>query len=267
MKLWPINNLGLTNFIVLRPKPDPSMLPENPSVTVIIPARNEEGNIAEIFARTPEMGSRTDLVFVEGNSHDQTYREVEKWMAQYPQRPCILLKQTGVGKGDAIRLGFSKSSGEVMIILDADLTVPPEDLSRFYKALCRGKGDFINGVRLVYPMEKQAMRFVNFLGNKFFSLAFSWILQQPIKDTLCGTKAFWREDYRRIAANRSFFGDFDPFGDFDLIFGATRLGLKIVDLPVRYRERKYGSTNINRWKHGGLLLKMLFFAIRRLKFI
>ena len=152
------------------------------------------------------------------------------------------------------------------MILDADLTVPPEDLPRFYEALVSGKGEFINGVRLVYPMEKEAMRTLNFLGNKFFSLAFSWLLGQPIKDTLCGTKVLWKQDYERIAANRSYFGDFDPFGDYDLIFGAAKLNLKIIDLPIRYRERTYGSTNISRWKHGLLLMRMVAFAARRIKF-
>ena len=180
---------------------------------------------------------------------------------------CQLLRQTGVGKGDAVRLGFARARGEMLMILDADLTVPPEDLPRFYEALCSGKGEFINGVRLVYPMEKQAMRFLNLLGNKFFSLAFSWLLGQPIKDTLCGTKVLWKRDYEAIAANRAYFGDFDPFGDFDLIFGAVKLNLKITDLPIRYRERTYGTTNIQRWKHGWLLLKMVIFAARRLKFV
>ncbi len=267
VKLSPIRQLGITNIIVLRPVPDPAEPVVEPSVSVVIPARNEQGNIAEIFSRTPEMGSSTELVFVEGHSTDETYQEVQKWMAECPERPCRLLKQTGVGKGDAVRQAFAEASGEVLIILDADLTVAPEDLPRFYAALRSGKGDFINGVRLVYPMEKQAMRLFNFLGNKFFSLAFSWILRQPVKDTLCGTKALWREDYQRIAANRAYFGDFDPFGDFDLLFGATRLSLKIVDLPIRYRERRYGTTNIQRWTHGGLLFKMLYFAIRRLIFV
>jgi len=153
------------------------------------------------------------------------------------------------------------------MILDADLTVPPEDLPRFYDTLVNGKGDFINGVRLVYPMEKEAMRFFNFLGNKFFSLAFSWMLGQSIKDTLCGTKVLWKSDYELISKNRSYFGDFDPFGDFDLIFGSARLNHKIVDLPIRYRERTYGSTNIQRWKHGLLLLRMLWVAAKRIKFI
>jgi len=153
------------------------------------------------------------------------------------------------------------------MILDADLTVPPEDLPRFYQALVEGKGELVNGVRLVYPMEKEAMRFLNLLGNKFFSLVFTWLLGQPIKDTLCGTKVLRKEDYRTIAANRSYFGDFDPFGDFDLIFGAARLNFKIVDVPVRYRERTYGQTNIDRWRHGWLLLKMVAFAARRIKFI
>jgi hypothetical protein len=153
------------------------------------------------------------------------------------------------------------------MILDADLTVPPEDLPRFYDALVSRKGDFINGVRLVYPMEDQAMRFVNLAGNKFFSLAFSWLLGQPVRDTLCGTKVLWKRDYDRIAANRSYFGDLDPFGDFDLLFGAAKLGLRIVDVPIRYRERTYGSTNIRRWSHGWLLLRMLGVAARRLKFV
>jgi len=153
------------------------------------------------------------------------------------------------------------------MILDADLTVPPEDLPRFYDALVSGKGDLINGVRLVYPMENQAMRFMNLLGNKFFTLAFSWVLGQPIKDTLCGTKVLWRRDYEQIARNRAYFGDFDPFGDYDLLFGAAHLNRKIVDIPIRYRERKYGATNIHRWRHGALLFKMLGIAIRRLKFI
>jgi hypothetical protein len=145
--------------------------------------------------------------------------------------------------------------------------VIPEDLPRFYKALQTNKGEFINGVRLVYPMQKEAMRFMNLLGNKFFSLAFSWLLGQPIKDSLCGTKVLRKTDYDKIANNRAHFGDFDPFGDFDLLFGAARLGIKIVDLPVRYHERTYGTTNIHRWKHGWLLLRMVMFAASRIKFI
>jgi glycosyltransferase involved in cell wall biosynthesis len=178
-----------------------------------------------------------------------------------------LLQQTGVGKGDAVRRGFAIASGDMLMILDADMTVPPEDLPRFYEVLRSAKGDFANGVRLVYPMEDQAMRYLNMVGNKFFSLAFSWLLGQPIKDTLCGTKVLWKVDYDLIVANRSYLGDFDPFGDFDLLFGAAKLNHKIVDLPIRYRERKYGTTNIQRWKHGWLLLRMVLFAARRIKFL
>jgi hypothetical protein len=166
-----------------------------------------------------------------------------------------------------VRLGFSQAEGDILMILDADLSVQPEDLPRFYEVLQANKSDFVNGVRLVYPMEEEAMRFFNLLGNKLFSMAFSWLLGQDIKDTLCGTKALWKVDYEKISANRSYFGDFDPFGDFDLIFGAAKLGLKIVDLPIRYRSRTYGKTNIHRWIHGWLLLKMMAIAIRRLKFV
>ncbi len=256
--------LCMTNFLIARPSG--GACEDKPSVSVVIAARNEAGNIAQIFQRVPEMGSRTELIFVEGYSKDNTYEVIEDIAAQ-SNRPVQLFKQEGTGKGDAIRLGFQHAQGDVLMILDADLTVPPEDLPRFYDALISNRGEFINGVRLVYPMEKQAMRPFNTLGNKFFSTAFSWLLGQSIKDTLCGTKVLWREDYEKIAANRAFFGDFDPFGDFDLIFGAAKLNLKIVDLPIRYRERTYGTTNIQRWKHGLLLLRMLWVAAVRLKFV
>jgi len=265
VRFWPFSELALANFILARPQPEPCRA--EPSVSVIIPARNEAGNIRAIFERTPKMGRETELIFVEGHSHDETYAVIEREMAAHPGTKCRLLRQTGIGKADAVRLGFAHARGDVLMILDADLTVPPEDLPRFYQALVSGKGEFINGVRLVYPMEKQAMQGLNFLGNKFFSLAFTWLLGQPIKDTLCGTKALWRSDYERIAAHRGYFGDFDPFGDYDLLFGAAKLNRKIVDLPIRYRERTYGATNISRWKHGWLLLRMVAFAARRIKFV
>ncbi len=265
IRFWPFREFALANFLVARPGPE--RVNKKPMVSVIVPARNEAGNIKAIFERVPKMGRETELVFVEGHSRDDTYAVIEREIAAHPTTRSLLLRQTGIGKADAVRLGFERASGEVLMILDADLTVPPEDLPRFYEALISGKGEFINGVRLVYPMEEQAMRSLNLLGNKFFSMAFSWLLGQPIKDTLCGTKVLWKKDYEAIAANRAYFGDFDPFGDFDLIFGAAKQNLKIVDLPIRYRERTYGTTNISRWKHGLLLIRMVAFAARRIKFI
>jgi SAM-dependent methyltransferase len=264
VRFWPFRYMALANFIVARPTKAQAL---EPSVSVVVPARNEAGNIPPIFQRLPEMGSGTELIFVEGHSRDTTFEAIEQSIRENPQRKSLLLKQSGIGKADAVRLGFERASGDILMILDADLTVPPEDLPRFYEALRSGKGEFVNGVRLVYPMEQEAMRWLNFLGNKFFSLAFSWLLGQSIKDTLCGTKALWRKDYETIAANRSYFGDFDPFGDFDLIFGAAKLNRKIIDLPIRYRERTYGTTNISRWKHGWLLLRMVAIAARRIKFV
>jgi SAM-dependent methyltransferase len=265
-KLWPLRLLDLSNFIVARIKPRQDDSVPEPSVSVIVPARNEAGNIREIFARVPEMGAGTELVFVEGHSRDDTYAAIKKEIALHPQRRCQLLRQSGTGKGDAVRLGFEQARGDIFMILDADLTVPPEDLPRFYLAFVAGNGELVNSVRLVYPMEKQAMRYLNFLGNKFFSLVFSMLLDQPIKDTLGGTKVLGRRHYLRIKENRSYFGDFDPFGDFDLIFGAAKANFKIIDLPIRYRERVYGTTNIQRWKHGWLLLKMVTVAAGRIKF-
>lgn len=264
VKLWPFHYFALTNLTIARPFPVRAA-GEAAVVSVVVPARNEAGNIAEIIRRTPEMGGGTELIFVEGNSTDDTWETIQREVARTP-RMCKTYQQTGKGKGDAVRLGFGKATGQVLMILDADITVSPEDLPKFYEALVSGKGDFINGVRLVYPMHEEAMRAFNFLGNKFFSLAFSWLLRQPIKDTLCGTKVLWKKDYEAIAANRAYFGDFDPFGDFDLLFGAARLNRKIVDLPVRYGARTYGETNIQRWRHGVLLLRMAAFAASRIKF-
>jgi hypothetical protein len=265
-RISPFRIACLTNFLIARPAAR-RMSQTGPRVSVIVPARNEAGNIADIFARMPRMGRETELVFVEGHSTDDTADRIAAEMKAHPEWKCQLVRQSGKGKGDAVRQGFAAATGDVLMILDADLTVPPEDLERFYNALVSGKGDFINGVRLVYPMERRAMRFLNLLGNKFFSLAFSWLLGQSIKDSLCGTKVLWKRDYDLIAANRHYFGEFDPFGDFDLLFGAAKLTLKIADLPIRYRERTYGSTNIQRWRHGLLLLRMVAFAARRIKFV
>ena len=267
VRFWPFNWMAFTNIFVARPHPQSGADNNSPVVSVIIPARNEAGNISEIFKRVPQMGSLTELVFVEGHSRDDTYQSILDNIAAHPEIKCLLIKQTGMGKGDAVRAGFAAASGDILMILDADLTVPPEDLPRFYRALVSGKGEFINGVRLVYPMEKRAMRFLNLVGNKIFNLVFSWLLGQPIGDTLCGTKVLWQKDYRRIAENRGYFGGFDPFGDFDLLFGAAHLNLKIVDMPIRYHERTYGTTNIQRWKHGWLLLRMVLLAARRIKFV
>ena len=228
------------------------------------------GRLVKVSERVREIARfRPDLSFAafQGDVLTGFHEAIEKAIANHPERRCRLFRHTGVGKGDAVRLGFKEASGDILMILDADMTVPPEDLPRFYEAIRSGEGEFINGVRLVYPMEKQAMRYLNLAGNKFFSLAFSWLLGQPIKDTLCGTKVLSKEDYETLARNRSYFGDFDPFGDFDLLFGSAKMNMKIVEMPIRYAERKYGETNIDRWRHGWLLLKMTWYAMKKIKFI
>jgi SAM-dependent methyltransferase len=260
-----LRHLCLTVFIVARPRPLPSSYHEY-TVSVVIPARNEAGNIEAAVQRTPEMGLGTELVFIEGHSTDNTWEEIQRVQAKYPQRNIKVLKQQSKGKGGAVREAFAAASGDVLMILDADLTMPPENLPKFYSVLRAGVADFVNGGRLVYPMEDEAMQFLNMVANKCFGVAFSWLLGQPLKDTLCGTKVLFRAHYELIARNRAFFGDFDPFGDFDLLFGAAKLNLRILELPIRYKARTYGSTNIHRWRHGWLLLRMVGFAARRFKF-
>ncbi len=265
-----LNKMGLNQFVFARPIPK-SYTDEEAnalfSTSVVIPARNESGNIEEAILRMPDFGKHIEIIFVEGNSTDDTWDTILKIKEKYKDTHDIkVMQQEGKGKGDAVRKGYANATGDILMILDADLTVPPEDLPKFYRALAKGKGEFINGVRLVYPMEKNAMRPLNTVGNHFFSKLFSYILERPIKDTLCGTKVMFKKDYERLAANRKFFGEFDPFGDFDLLFGAYKLNLKIIDLPIRYRERKYGDTNISRFRHGLILLRMSMFAAVKIKF-
>ncbi len=259
------NKLGLVNVVTARPMRKHK--DNNPSVSIIVPARNEAGTIRKIIEELPNLGKFTEIIFIEGHSNDDTLEEIKKVATSY-KGPKILkfAVQDGKGKGDAVRKGFDMATGDILMIYDADMTVPASEIYKFYDALIRGKGDFINGCRLVYPQEKDSMRALNYIGNKFFGLMFSWILEQPIKDTLCGTKVLWKKDYEDIKINRKFFGDFDPFGDFDLLFGAAKLNFKIIDLPVRYKSRIYGSTNISRFKHGWLLIKMMFFSMEKIKF-
>lgn len=280
-----IGYLNVVNIVVARPQ-RPRALVVPLSCSVIVPCRNEVGNIEAAVSRMPSMGSHTEIVFVDGASTDGTRERIEEMRRRFagvkdirlvdqvqgpllvtntsvaPDAPVAMLR---LGKGDAVRKGFEAARGEVVMILDADLTVPPEDLPRFFKAIAGGKAEFVNGNRLLYPMEERAMKFVNYLGNKLFSSLFTWMLGQRIRDTLCGTKALRRESYERIARGRSYFGDFDPFGDFDLLFGAARLGLRIVDVPVRYRRRRTGVTKVRVLRHGLLLMAMSLVAFRKFK--
>lgn len=267
--IFPFSRMGLFHYVVLKKSLDHKLENKNqPSISIVVPARNEAGTIEKIVEELPVLGSFTEIIFIEGNSTDNTYDEIMRVAEKFKDQKKIKYgKQPGKGKGDAVRLGFDMAEGDIFAIYDADMTVPAEELEKFYRAILDGKGDFINGSRLVYPLQKDSMRVLNLIANKLFSLAFSYLLGQRLKDTLCGTKVLWKKDYESIKNNRSFFGEFDPFGDYDLLFGAAKLNLKIIDLPIHYKERAYGVTNISRFRHGWLLLKMVVFAARKIKFI
>jgi glycosyltransferase involved in cell wall biosynthesis len=233
---------------------------------VIVPARNEAGNIRAALDRIPVLGRGTEVIFVEGNSRDDTWAVIQREAAAYrgPHR-VRALQQPGKGKWDAVHAGFAVATGDVLVIQDADLTAPPEELPKFYDAIVSGRAEFANGSRLVYPMERRAMRFLNLLGNKFFAQSLSFVLGQPVKDSLCGTKMLLRSDYQRLLRRIAPFGDFDPFGDFNLLFGAALLGLRLRDVPVRYKDRTYGETNISRFRHGWILARMTWFGLWKLR--
>jgi hypothetical protein len=258
-----LNRFCLMEWVVARPV---VAMNKKKSVSIIVPCKNERGNIERIVQESPSMGSFTEIIFVEGGSRDGTSEEIKRVSSLYPEKNVRFYQQMGRGKGDAMRLGFAQAKGDIVMILDGDVTVPAQELPKFFEALISGAGEFINGSRLVYGMEQEAMRFLNLLANHFFATAFSWLLGQRIKDTLCGTKVLYKKDYERIAANRLYFGDFDPFGDFDLLFGAAKLQLKIIDMPVHYKQRTYGTSQIHRFYHGFLLFKMMIFALKKFKF-
>jgi len=261
-----LQSLGMTIFLVARPRM--RFAPrQQASLSVVVPMRNEEGNVAAALARIPKLGSRTEVILVEGNSKDNTWAAIQRAAAEY-QGPLQLkiCRQPGKGKWDAVHHGFKQATGDVLVIQDGDLTAPPEDLPKFFEVLCDGTAEFVNGSRLVYPMENQAMRFLNMLGNHFFAAALSFVLSQPIKDSLCGTKMMARADYERLLQRLPELGDFDPFGDFNLLFGSALMGLRIRDVPVRYKNRTYGETNISRFRHGWILLKMTAFGLRKIRF-
>ena len=265
-----INSLCLTEYVVARVNPEEIEEQQNRhdlTCSVIIPARNEAGNIESCITRMPQLGKHTEIIFVEGHSSDNTWEEIKRVQKLYGECYDIkIARQKGKGKGDAVRQGFAMASGDIFMILDSDLTVRPEDLVYFYSAVALGRCEFANGCRLIYPVSSEAMPWLNRMANRFFAWLLSYLLNIKIKDSLCGTKAISKENYQRLAANRSYFGEFDPFGDFDLLFGAAKLGLQIKDIPVRYVPRSYGSSNIQHFKEGLILLRMCFYAAKKLKF-
>jgi SAM-dependent methyltransferase len=263
-----INHLGLNYVVVARPCRPAPPTSRPPSVSIVIPARNEAGHIRSLLQRIPLMAPRQQIIFVEGGSEDATWKTIRQAADEYRgPHEVLCLRQPGRGKADAVRTGFAAATGDILMILDADISVPPEELPAFYRALVNNHGELINGSRMVYPMDRRAMRFLNLLGNRLFGHLFTFLISQRFRDTLCGTKALTRTDYEQIARGRSYFGDFDPFGDFDLLFGAARLNFKIVDVPVHYKARTYGETNISRFRHGLLLFRMCAVAAAKLRFI
>jgi SAM-dependent methyltransferase len=261
-----IRSLCLRTYLVGRPImtfPDRKY-----SASIVIPCRNEKGNIESAILRMPKFAARQEILFVEGNSSDGTFEECERVRDAYKHEWDIkVLKQVGKGKGDAVRKGFASATGDVLMILDADLTMPPEALPKYHSLIETGKAEFVNGTRLIYPMENEAMRPLNLFANRCFAYLFSYLVNTRLTDTLCGTKALLRKDYQVLERERNYFGNFDPFGDFDLIFGASKQNLKIVETAIHYKARTFGETQISRFRDGWLLLRMVWFAYRKLKAI
>lgn len=235
--------LCLINVLVARQSPKP-IAPEDVSISVIIPCKNEKGNIRSTVERMPDMGKYLELIFCDDNSTDGTADKIIECKKIYPNKNIKLIHGPGICKAENVLEGFRAATCEVLMILDGDLTIMPEELPQFLLALVEGKGELINGSRFIYPFSRSAMKFGNFLGNKLFSMFFSFMLDQRIKDTLCGTKVFWRSDWENMEKLHGTWGIKDIWGDYELLFAAAKLNLRIVDLPVHYQERIYGTTKM-----------------------
>ncbi|MBL8073767.1 MAG: glycosyltransferase [Nitrospira sp.] len=258
-----LRGLCLSYYVIARAR---LRRPERPySTTIVIPCRNEQGNIDAILRRIPPFGGRQEILFVDGHSTDGTAEEIKRVAAFYPGRTIKLLIQDGQGKSDAVRKGFAHAMGDILMTLDADATMPPEALPKFYEAIASGKGELIIGCRLIYSQEGRTMPLLTLFGNTVCGMVFSWLLNQQIKDTLCGTKVLFRRDYERLATDRPYFGEFDPLGDFELLFGASKLNLQVVEIPVRYEARTFGGATIGRFVQGRMLFKMAVYGFFHLK--
>lgn len=257
--------LSVASIVVLRPV---KVYKSKPSISIVIPARNEAGNIENALKRLPKMtGVDVEVIYVEGNSTDNTWEEIQRVVTldEYKHFNPVAMQQPGKGKKDATMTGFNAATKDIVTVLDADLTMPPEAMPRFYEAYRSGQADMVNGTRLMYPMEDEAMRFLNRLGNLFFAKALSQVLDVTFGDSLCGTKLFSRRDHERYLRWLEDFGDFDPFGDFQMLFPSAELCLGTVDVPIVYKARTYGSTNINRFRDGFILLKMTLQGFAKIK--
>ena len=261
-----LRGFALNTFFVARKKSEGII--EDHSVTVLIPCKNEETNIEAIVKRMPLFGKSIELIFVNDKSTDRTESKILSCQKQFPQKNIKLIEGDGKGKGEAVREGMKTASGDICMILDADLSVIPEDLPQFYNAINSRRADFIHGTRLVYSQEYDAMRPANILGNILFSLIFSYVLEQRVTDTLCGTKVYWRRDWLIFEEMKSILKDTDVWGDYNLIFGAARFGLKVGELPVRYFQRLEGVTKMNkRIRNGLIMLRVAWHALFSVKFI
>lgn len=259
-----LRRLCLMQVTVARPAPE-ALRDKDVTVSVVVPCRNEHENIQPAVERIPVMGKHTEIIFCDDKSTDGTAEEVRRMRKLYPQRDIRLVEGPGICKAENVWTGFRVARGDALMILDADLSVMPEELPAFLGALAGGRGEFVNGSRLVYPMQKYAMKFANMVGNKVFGLAFSFLLDQRIKDTLCGTKVLWRKDWVRMEPNLGSWGIRDLWGDYELLFGASRLGLEIVEVPVHYQERIYGVTKMTKVLANGVrMLRICWHAWNRL---
>jgi glycosyltransferase involved in cell wall biosynthesis len=241
-RIYGIKNLSFMQYVVCRKRQDISKR-DSMSCSIVVPCHNEEGNIEECVRRIPDVGTSTEILIVDDGSTDNTAGVAHR-ISRIDKRVAVIRIEKNLGKGNAVRAGFDRARGDILIILDADMSVMPEDIPKFFNAIADGAAEFVNGTRMVYPIEKQAMKFLNYLGNKMFGIITSIIMGQRNTDTLCGTKALLRKDYYHIGIKDC------QWGDFDLLYGAARLRLKMLEMPVNYRRRIRGSSKMRVFKHG-----------------
>tara|TARA_B110000977_G_scaffold125183_1_gene160299 strand:+ start:1495 stop:2904 length:1410 start_codon:yes stop_codon:yes gene_type:complete len=239
-----LNFFCMINLTVLKKVQKKNYQAEGKKISFIIPCKNEGGNIKFFYEKIINSTINAEFLFGNDNSSDNTLDEIKKLQQAIPNKEIKIYDGPGVCKSENVYKGINLASGEIILIYDADLTVSFDDLVNSINLLLKTDADFINCTRMIMPQQKNAMKFLNFYGNLFFAFLFSILFKQKITDTLCGTKIFFKKDWEQIKKYNNTWGAKDLWGDFDLLLGAYKNNLKIVENPISYTDRKEDETKM-----------------------
>ena len=261
-----LNIFCLSNITILKKKDQNFSNNKDLRVSFIIPCKNEENNIKTFENEIKNSNQSNEYLFGDDNSMDKTIDEIDKLSKKLNNNKILKYNGPGVCKSENVYKGIELSSGDIIVVYDADLTVDFKDVEFSIDILKNTNADFINCTRMIYPQKDGAMKFSNFIGNSIFANLFSLLFRKKITDTLCGTKIFFKKDWVKIKKNITGLGVKDLWGDFDLLIGAYKNNLKITEVPVTYHERKEDNTKMTSvFLNGIRMLSIVLVAFYKLR--